>query len=104
MLLLKGKNYKSVILDIISKNTNNLTIVYYNQPVLSGLYINSDTMNFQEFMFELRQYIDKLSKDEKQFDYLIIYTNKGEPTIKHQKELFQKWENTYGFQVIVGCQ
>lgn len=104
MLLVKGKNGKSVILDIINKNTKSISIVYYNQPVLDGLFINSDTMSFQDFMLKLRQYVDKINIHDKVFDYLIIYTNQGEPTIKRHKELFQRWENAYGFQVIVGCQ
>lgn len=105
MLLLKGKNGKSVILEIISENTNNITMVYYDKPVIKdSLFMDSSRISFQDFMFELRQYISNLNKEEKLFDYLIIYTNQGEPTITHQKELFQKWENIYGFQIIVGCK
>jgi len=104
MLLVKGKKGKSVILNIISQNTKNITIAYYNQPVIDGLFINSDTMDFKTFIFELSKYVDTINNKDKTIDYLIIYTNKGEPTIKKQKELFQKWENVYGFQVIIGCQ
>ena len=103
MLLLKGKQGKSIILDIIVKNTKSISVIYYNQPVISGLHINSDTMKFKDFMFELQKYIKQIDNTS-HFDYLIIYTNQGEPTIEHQKELFQKWENLYGFQVIVGCK
>ena len=103
MLLLKGKQGKSVVLDILSKNTNSVSIIYYNQPVISGLYINSDTMTFQKFMSDLQKYVETISKKSR-YEYLIIYTNQGEPTIKNQKELLQKWENIYGFQVIVGCK
>jgi hypothetical protein len=103
MLLLKGKAGKSEVLDILSKETNSLTVIYYNQPVLSGLYVNSDTMKFQDFMFELQKYIKPLSNQPK-YDYLIVYTNQGEPTIKNQKELFQQWESIYGFKILVGCQ
>lgn len=104
MLLVKGKKGKSVILNIISQNTKNITIAYYNQPVIDGLFINSDTMDFKTFIFELSKYVDTINNKDKTIDYLIIYTNQGEPTIKNQKELFQKWENVYGFQVIIGCQ
>ena len=104
MLLVKGKNGKSVILELIDKNTQSLTFVYYNQALIEdSLWINSDTMKFQDFMFELSQYIKSLDNNTC-YEYLIIYTNMGEPTIKNQKELLQKLENTYGFQVIVGCQ
>lgn len=104
MLLLKGKTGKSIILDIISKNTNNITIIYYDKPVISGLFMDSSTMSFKNFMFELQQYMNKIIDESEQIDYLIIYTNQGEPTIKNQKELFQKWENVYGIQIIVGCR
>jgi len=105
MLLLKGKVGKLTILDIISKHTNSRVIIYYDKAVIDdSLFMDSSTMSFQEFMFELRQYMNNLNKDHKQFDYLIIYTNQGEPTIKHQKELFQKWENVYGIQIIIGCK
>jgi len=105
MLLLKGKNGKSIILDIISKNTNSTAIVYYDKPIIEdGLFMNSGTMSFQDFMFELRQYMNNFNKEDKRIDYLIIYTNQGEPTIKHQKELFQKWENVYGILIIIGCK
>lgn len=104
MLLVKGKKGKSVILNIISQNTKNITIAYYNQPVIDGLFINSDTMDFKTFIFELSKYVDTINNKDKTIDYLIIYTNQGEPTIKNQKKLFQKWENVYGFQVIIGCQ
>ncbi len=62
MLLVKGKKGKSVILNIISQNTKNITIAYYNQPVIDGLFINSDTMNFKTFIFELSKYVDKIKQ------------------------------------------
>jgi len=106
MLLVKGKNGKSNILDLIDTHSKAITFVYYNQAlILNSMWYNSSTMSFKDFMFELRKYIqENLENSDERYDYLIIYTNQGEITIKHQKELFQKWENIYGFQVIIGCQ
>jgi hypothetical protein len=103
MLLIKGKSGKSVIMNILSKNTKNITIIYDNCSVfLDGLILNSDNYSFKEFIFELSNYIKGL--EENQIDYLIIYTNQEEQIIKYQEELFQKWEYIYGFSIIVGCK
>lgn len=103
MLLLKGKVGKSVILEIIHKNTYALTYVYYNQPVIEDcIWVNSDSMEFGEFLNELDNQLKIY--DCMHYDYLIIYTNKGEIPIKNKKELIESWEKAYGVTVIVGCK
>ena len=106
MLLLKGKAGKSVILELIHKdeNTKSLTFIYYNQPIIDGgMWVNSDAMEFNDFMTELSNHLNSIGCDVN-YDYLIIYTNKGETTIRNKKDLIEKWEKDYGVTTIVGCK
>ena len=104
MLLLKGKAGKSIILEVVHKNTHALTYVYYNQPVIEdSIWVNSDSVEFDEFLTELDNQL-KLYGNSMYYDYLIIYTNKGETPIKNKKELIESWEKDYGFTVIIGCK
>lgn len=103
MLLLKGKAGKSIILEVVHKNTYALTYVYYNQPVIEDcVWVNSDSMEFGEFLTELDNQLKTYNCMH--YDYLIIYTNKGETSIKNKKELIESWEKDYGFTVIIGCK
>lgn len=106
MLLLKGKAGKSVILEIIhkDKNSKSLTFIYYDQPVIDGgIWVNSDAMDFNDFMAELSNHLSLIGYDIN-YDYLIIYTNKGETTIRNKKDLIEKWERDFGVTAIVGCK
>jgi hypothetical protein len=104
MLLIEGDTGKSIIIELIHKNTNALTFVYYNQPVVDGgLWINSDTMEFGEFVIEVDRYIEPMRSHEG-CNYLIIYTNKSRKTVRNKKILFKEWEEKYGFNVIIGCR
>lgn len=104
MLLLKGKVEKSVILEQLFHNTNSLAVIYYNQPVIDGgLWVNSDTTRFDDFITELSKYLNSIELNIR-YDYLIIYTNKGEIPIKNKKDIIKKWEDDFGFTVIVGCK
>ena len=104
MLLLKGKVAKSVILEQLFHSTNSLAAIYYNQPVIDGgLWVNSDTMEFKDFITELSKYLYSIEPNTR-YEYLIIYTNKGETPIKNKKEIIEKWEDDFGFTVVIGCK
>lgn len=106
MLLVKGKVGKSVILELIHKNTKSLTFIYYSQPVIDGgLWVNSDTMTFTDFVGDVSNYMETYRDEiDGQYEYLIIYSNQGEKPMKYRKDMFEKWEKEYGFSVIVGCK
>ena len=104
MLLVKGKAGKSVVLEQIHNNTNSLAFIYYNQPVIDGgIWINSDTVDFNGFMANVSKYLDKIEHDI-WYDYLIIYTNKGEIPIRNKRDLIEEWEKDYGVTVVIGCK
>ena len=104
MLLVKGKAGKSFVLEQIHNNTNSLAFIYYNQPVIDGgIWINSDTVDFNGFMANVSKYLDKIEHDI-WYDYLIIYTNKGEIPIRNKRDLIEEWEKDYGVTVVIGCK
>lgn len=104
MLILKGDVGKSVILEYIYKNTNSLAFVYYEQPVIDGaLWVGMKSIQFDDFMRKIPEYLNKNEKDNR-YDYLIIYTNENEGSIKGKRRLIEEWEKEYGFTVIVGCK
>lgn len=103
MLLLKGKSGKSVILEHLYKTTNSLAFVFYEQPVIDGaLWIGMKSVQFDHFIRQIPEYLDKNERGNR-YDYLIIYTNESEDSIKGNIRLIESLEREFGFTVIMSC-
>ena len=87
MLILKGKNGKSRIIETILDTMNNVCFVYNNYPLFEdSICLNSDMYSLEH----LKQCIvEEVNKYQELYDYLIIYTNKAEDDLKE----FIDWLN-----------
>lgn len=106
MLLLKGENYKSVVLNQLMRNEFNECIVWDEQDVYvkSSWHVDSnDIDHLYECITELN---DSLFVGGENRDLLLIYTNKTEEEISSLIEWIKNKERFYlqFRQVLVTCK
>ena len=106
MLILKGDNYKSVIINQLMYSGFNECIIW-NEPsvwnIMSAWMVNDNEINhLYECIIELN---DSLGAGGEDRDLLIIYTNKTEEEIKPLIEWIEDQEKYLFFkQVLVTCK
>ena len=83
MLIVKGKNGKSVLVNVISDITHSICFEYHDYPVFYNSYcVDSEEYYLSEFIECIEEEFNDLMEDGKHYDYLIIYTNKKEEELK----------------------
>lgn len=83
MLIVKGKNQKSVLVNILMDATKSLCFEYYDYPIMHGsYYIDSEIYSLNEFIEGMAETFKELNADRVHYDYLIIYTNEREEDLK----------------------
>jgi hypothetical protein len=77
MLVLKGKQGKSRIVEILLKNTKSIAYVYYYKPMsFDSYFISSKMFGLEEVVRTIR--LDTLDGKPRNFEYFIVYTNEEE--------------------------
>ncbi len=83
MLIVKGKNGKSVLAQILVHHTQSICFEYYDYPVMYFSYcVDSEIYSLTEFAEYIEEELENLNADERHYDYLIIYTNEKEEDLE----------------------
>ena len=102
MLILKGENGKSGVIDIILDSTISTCFVYYDYPL--GAFKNSIWLDSRQYTLEHLKLCmtQEITKYKEYYDYLIIYTNQKESDLKD----FIDWlKMTFTYRnIIVACK
>ena len=106
MLILKGKSYKSVVLNELMRNKFNECVIWDEPSVYNiepSWIVDSNEFNrLYEFIIEMN---DSLGASGENRDLLLIYTNKTEEEISHLIEWIEDQEKYLFFrQVLVTCK
>lgn len=106
MLLLKGKNYKSVVLNELMRNKFNECIIWDEPNVYNikpSLIVDSNEFDYlYKCIIELNDSLGVVGENR---DLLLIYTNKTEEEIKSLIEWIEDQEKYLFFkQVLVTCK
>ena len=102
MLILKGKNEKSRIIEYIRMGMgpmvhNSICFEYSESPVIhNSLYMEKDKFSLDEFRKSIEMYLE----DENP-RYVFIYTNENESDLSNLIELMN---NLTGTTVILACR
>ena len=106
MLLLKGENYKSVVLNELMRNRFNECVIW-DEPDVHNIeaswFVNSNEFND---LYKYIMYInDWLHITGENRDLLLIYTNKTEEDIKPLIEWIKDQEKFLNYrQVLITCR
>ena len=97
MLILKGNNGKSKIIEMILNNTKSICFIYYDEQIpLEGIWVDSSQYSTEE----LRECIvEHFRNDNTTYEYVILYTNLPEEKIN-----MIPWSKWIGKNVIVTCK
>lgn len=96
MLIVKGKNQKSVLANILLYRTKSICFQYYDYPVIyDAVCVESTKYSLNDFIECIAEEFEKVSAYEAYYDYLIIYTNEKEEDLK---ELIE-WFNEHGREI-----
>lgn len=105
MLILKGDNGKSRVLDIIMNKTNSVCFVYNNYPIIcDAICVDSRKYSLEDFLKCISE--DMLTViNDKYYEYLLIYTNQNEEDLKGIID----WINKHKYEikcinVIITCK
>ena len=103
MLILKGKEMKSCIFDIIKHNSNSICYEYNNYPISDGgIYADSTQYSLSALLAEIDDMLIRQAFD--MYDYLLIYTNIPESAlIKFIVDLRRREGNYMCRQIILAC-
>ena len=96
MLILKGDNGKSRVIDFIRNQASNLCFEYSDYPVMDGaIYVNTRKYNLLDFLECISDTIKDALLNDKHYDYLLIYTNWDEESL----EKIISWISQYGYRL-----
>ena len=106
MLILKGKSYKSVVLNELMRNKFNECVIWDEPSVYniepSWIVDGNEFNRLYEFIIEMN---DSLGASGENRDLLLIYTNKTEEEISPLIEWIEDQEKYLFFrQVLVTCK
>lgn len=86
MLIVKGKNQKSILANILMNKTNSICFQYYDMPVVwDSICVDSTEYSLNDFIECIAEEFESANTDDylrTQYDYLIIYTNEKEEDLK----------------------
>ena len=102
MLIVKGRNGKSVLVQILADHTESICFEYHDYPVMYGSYcIDSEIYSLSDFIDFIKEFDD----DKEHYDYLIIYTNEKEDSLKELIDFLNKHKlNISHKDIIVMCK
>lgn len=106
MLIIKGKNQKSVLVNILMDATKSLCFEYHDYPVFYNSYcVDSEEYSLFEFIEFMAETFKELNADRVHYDYLIVYTNKKEEDLKELVDWLDKhrWR-VFCRDIIVMCK
>ncbi len=106
MLIVKGKNQKSVLANILMDATKSLCFEYYDYPVMYNSYcVDSEVYSLYDFIEYMAETFKELNADRVHYDYLIIYTNEKEEDLKEGVDWLteQRWR-IFCKDIIVMCK
>lgn len=89
MILLKGKNRKSVLVNDLVKYTDSVCFEYYNMSVIhntESILVNSCHYSLIDLQAAITEVMDE---NDYPYTYLIVYTNETEEDLQE----FIKWLN-----------
>ena len=96
MLIVKGKNQKSVLANILMNKTNSICFQYCCYPViLDGICVDSTEYVLNDFIECIAEEFKRVNADRTHYDYLIVYTNEKEEDLK---ELID-WLNNHRWRI-----
>lgn len=100
MLILKGDNGKSRVVETILKNTKSICFIYYDEQIpLEGIWVDSSQYSIEELREGVVEYLEK---DNTHYEYVILYTNLPEEKINMIP--WSKWIGWICKNVIVTCK
>lgn len=101
MLIVKGKNGKSLLVQILADHTESICFEYHEYPVMYGsFYVDSEIYSLSDFIDFIKDY-----NDENHYDYLIIYTNEKEDNLNELIDFLNKHKlNIFYKSIIVMCK
>lgn len=83
MLIVKGETQKSVLANILLKETNSICFQYYNTPVIfNSICLDSTEYSLEDFIECIAEESKRVNADRTHYDYLIVYTNEKEEDLK----------------------
>ena len=101
MLILKGENGKSRVVDIILNETDSVCFVYndYSIGVFDSIWLNSEMYTLEHLKLCI---VQEIAKYKDSYNYLVIYTNQTENDLKN----FIDWlKMTFTYKnIIVTCK
>lgn len=97
MLIVKGKNKKSILANILLNKTKSICFQYYNTPVIfNSICVDNGEYSLGNFIECIAEELKKVNADRTHYDYLIIYTNEKEEDLK---ELID-WLNGHKWRIL----
>lgn len=107
MLILKGKNEKSRIIEYIrmgmgSMVHNSFCFEYDESPVIhNSLYMETNKFSLDEFRENIEMYLEKMYLEDKSPKYIFVYTNEQESDLS---DLIQWLDSVKYCTIILACQ
>ena len=83
MLILKGQNGKSRVIDLLMDKTHSVCFVYNDYPLIfDSIGVDSTQYSLNDFIQCLSEEIKDAIVNDRHYDYLIIYTNQQEENLR----------------------
>lgn len=107
MLIVKGKNQKSILANILLDKTKSICFQYYDMPVIfNSICVDNREYSLSGFIKCIaKEFEGVISIDRTPYDYLIIYTNEKEEDLKELIDWLNKhrWE-IFCNDILVMCK
>lgn len=79
MLIVRGINQKSVLVNILMDKTNSICFQYCDYPVIwDSVCVDNKEHSLSDFIECIAEEFKRVNADRTHYDYLIIYTNEKE--------------------------
>lgn len=96
MLIIKGRERKSVLVNILMDKTKSICFQYYDKPVIwDSICVDRTEYSLNDFINCIEEELEKINTNKTHYDYMIIYTNERE---KDLTELIS-WLNKYKWKI-----
>lgn len=104
MLILRGNQGKSKVVETLLTGSNSIAYIYYDQAMpFDSYFISSKMFGIEEVTRAIR--LDTLDDRSRNFDYFIVYTNEEEHNLQSIIETLREFESIGVCRVgIVTCK
>ena len=83
MLILKGQNGKSRVIDLLMDKTHSACFVYNDYPLIfDSIGVDSTQYSLNDFIQCISEEMKDAIVNDRHYDYLIIYTNQQEENLR----------------------